>query len=199
MNVFSRAAELTDELAASVAALEVHCAQVFARPVLDPEKLQQAIRIAWPQLITDARNSNVSPCVDYVAALYDRLATEMSLADPGMFTDRTDSPWFDFYNAGCGDEARCEDAWVIAELFWGGYVKYLHLTLGWLLMNAIRVQQKLPAITPAPDLTDRFTDNLQSSGPDVYDAESLRGLFYEYERRTAGEQGDPRARRSQPD
>jgi hypothetical protein len=186
MDVFSHATELTDELAATVAALEIHCAQVFARPVLDSEQLQQAIRLTWPRVITDAQNGNVSPHVDYVAALYDRLAEEMLLADSGVFTDRTDIPWEEYYTAGCGDEPRCEDAWVIAELFWGGYIKYLHLTLGWLLMNAIRIQQDLPAITPTPDSTPRFTDDLRWSGPDVFDAESLRGLFYEYERQNAG-------------
>ena len=186
MDVFKHATELTNELAATIAALEIHCAEIFSRPVFDSRQLQQTIRVTWPRIITDAQLGNVSPRVDYVAALYDRLAAEMQLADPGVFTDRTDFPWDEFYAAGCGDEPRCEDAWVIAELFWGGYVGYLHLTLGWLLMNGIRIQQNHAAIMPTPDSTELFTDHLRWSGPDQFDAESLRGLFYKYEKHAAG-------------
>jgi hypothetical protein len=186
MDVFTHAAEVTDELAATVAALEVHCAEVFGRPVPDRQRVQNAICTVWPRLIADAQGSRVSPRVEYVATLYDQLAGEVGITDPGIFKDRTDIPWLEFYTDGCGDEPRCEDAWVIAELFWGGYVKHLHLTLAWLLVNAIRIQQKLPAIIPPPESKDRFTDYLQWSGPDVYDAESLRGLFYEYEKQVAG-------------
>ena len=190
MDIYTHATGKTDELAVSVAALEVHCAHVFARPVLDLERLQRAIRITWPRIITDAQNARVSPQVEYVASLYDLLVKEMNLIDPGVFTDRTDVPWLEYYTAGCGDELRCEDAWVIAELFWGGYVKFLHLTLGWLLMNAIRIQQKLLAITPRPNSAERFTDYLRWSGPEIFDAESLRGLFYEYERQEMANQPD---------
>ncbi len=181
MDIYTHATGKTDELAVSVAALEVHCARVFARPVVDFEHLQRAIRITWPQIITAAQNARVSPQVEYVASLYNRLVKEMNLNDAGDFTDRTDVPWLEIYTAGCGDESRCEDAWVIAELFWGGYVKFLHLTLGWLLMNGIRIQQKLLAITPSPNSADRFTDYLRWSGPGTFDAGSLRDLFYEYE------------------
>lgn len=121
MDIYTHATGQTDDLAVSVAALEVHCAHVFARPVLDLERLQRAIRITWPQIITDAQNARVSPQVEYVASLSDLLVKEMNLIDPGVFTDRTDVPWLEYYTAGCGDELRCEDAWVIAELFWGGY------------------------------------------------------------------------------
>jgi len=186
MDVFTHAGQITNDLAATIAALEVHCAEAFARPVPDREQVEDAIRTVWPRLITDAKNSRVSPQVEYVASLYNQLATRVGGTDRGNFTDRTDIPWLEYYTDGCGDEPRCEDGWVIAELFWGGYVKYLHLSLGWLLMNAIRIQQNLPAVTPTPESTDRFTDYLRWSGPDVYDAESLRGLFYEYEKRVAG-------------
>ena len=186
MDIFSHATELTDDLAASVAALEVHCAEVFARPQLDAEQLRQAIRATWPRIIADAKNGDVSPHVEYVAALYERLAAEMGIKEPGIFADRKDISWLQYYTEGCGDEARCEDAWVVGELYWGGYVKYLQFTLGWLLMNAIRIQQNLPAITPTPESTDRFTDDLRGAGPNVFDAESLRGLFYEYDEEVAG-------------
>lgn len=186
MDVIIHATEVTNDLAAAVAALEVHCAEMFARPVPDCQRVRSAICTAWPRLIADAQNSRVSPQVEYVAALYDQLARKVGITDPGVFKDRADIPWIQYYTEGCGDEPRCEDAWVIAELFWGPYVEYLHLTLAWLLMNAIRIQLKLPAIIPSAESTDRFTDYLQWSGPDAYDAESLRALFYEYEKQAAG-------------
>jgi hypothetical protein len=177
--------QLTDNLAATVAALEIHCAEVFARPVPKCEQLEKAIRKTWLHLITDAQSCNVSPQVDYVASLYDQLTTEASIADPGKFNDHTDIPWLEFYTDGCGDEPSCEDAWVIAELFWGGYVTHLHLTLGWLLINAIRIQRHLPTITPSVESIDQFTNCLRGAGPDTFDAESLRALFGEYERLVA--------------
>lgn len=186
MDVFSRATEQTAELAANVAAWEIHCAQAFARPGVDQQQLQQAIRATWPQVINDARSGQVAPSAAYVSALYARLSTAMKIADPGEFTDRTDIPWAEFYAAGCGDESRCEEAWVIAELYWGGYVKYFPLTLGWLLMNTIRLQHNLPAITPAMESTEHFTEYLRWAGPDAFDAESLRGLFCEFEKQTSG-------------
>jgi hypothetical protein len=181
MNVIAHAVQITNDLATTVAAFEMRCANVFARPVPDSKRLESAIRVVWPQLITDAQNFRVSPDARYVASLFDRLTNEIGGKDPGAFRDRTDIPWLEYYTAGCGDESRCEDGWVIAEIFWGGYVNSFHLTLGWLLMNAIRIQQRLPAIVPTLASLDRFTDYLRWSGPDSYDAENLRGLFYEYE------------------
>jgi hypothetical protein len=186
MDVLHHALQITDHLAATLTELEMHCGEVFGRAVPSPDRLNATIRKVWPTLVADAQNSRVSPNVDYIASLYVRLTSEASITDPGVFTERTDIPWLEFYTAGCGDEARCEDAWVIAELFWGGYVKHLHLTLGWLLMDAIRIQQNLPAITPTSKTIDRFTDYLRWSGPDTFDAESLRALFYEYETQVAG-------------
>lgn len=182
MNVFDHGLRLTDHLAVTVADLEVHCGKAFERTVPPRDQLCAAIRKTWPQVVAEARDSNVSPEIVYVARLYDTVCNEARITKPGRFTDRTDVPWHDFYTGGCGDEERCEDAWVIAELYWGDYVNYLHLTLGWLLMNGIRIQHGLPTITPAPETTDRFTDYLRWSGPDTFDAESLRALFYEYER-----------------
>jgi hypothetical protein len=186
MNVFAHAEEITNDLAAAVAALETHCAKVFARIAPDSERLQEAIATTWPELIRDAQVGSVSPNIEYIASVYHRLAANAGIEHPGEFTDRTDMPWLEYYKAGCGDERRCEDAWVIAELFWGGYVKFLHLTLGWLLMNAIRIQQHLPAIMPLSDSTAQFTDYLRWSGPDTFDAENLRALFYQYEQQNAG-------------
>ena len=186
MDIFSHAMQITDRLAASVTEFELHCDDVFGRPMPTRDQLDLAIRKTWTQLVGDAQGSKVSPQPEYVAAIYDRLTAEAGIANPGKFTDRTDIPWLEYYTDGCGDEQRCEDAWVIAELYWGGYVKHLPLALGWLLMNAIRIQQNLPAITPAMETIDRFTGYLRWSGPDVYDAESLRGLFYEYEAQAAG-------------
>ncbi len=186
MDVFTQAVNVTADLARAVAALEVHCAEDFGRAVPDREAVRAAIHAVWPRLIEDAQHGRVSPRVEYVASLYERLAAEVGLEDSGIFEDRTDIPWFEFYTAGCGDEPRCEDAWVIAELFWGGYIRHLQLTLAWLLMNAIRIQHELPAIVPTPESTESFTDYLRWSGPETYDAESLRGLFYEYEKRVNG-------------
>jgi len=186
MDVFDHGLRLTDHLAVTVTDLEEHCGKVFERTVPPHDELCAAIRKTWPRVVAEARDSNVSPGVDYLAGLYDRVCSEARIANPGRFIDRTDAPWHDYYTEGCGDEARCEDAWVIAELYWGGYINYVHLTLGWLLMNGIRIQQGLPAITPTPETTDRFTDYLRGSGPDTFDAESLRALFYEYERRVGG-------------
>jgi hypothetical protein len=185
MDFFAQALRLTDQLASTVAELEMRCAKVFGRPTPSRDRVDMAIRKTWPNLVEDARSSRVSPAVDYVAGIYARLATEAGIPEPGQVADRTDIPWLEYYTAGCGDEPRCEDAWVIAEIFWGGYVHYLQITLGWLLMDAIRVQQNLPAITPAPETTDRFTDCLRWSGPDMFDAESLRALFYDYEKQVA--------------
>jgi hypothetical protein len=186
MDVFNHGSRLTDHLALTVSDLELHCGKVFDRTVPPRDQLCAAIRKIWPQVVAEARDSKVSSEVVYVAGLYDRVCNESRITNPGRFTDRTDVPWHDFYAAGCGGEARCEEAWVIAELYWGGYINYLHLTLGWLLMNGLRIKQGLPAFTPAPETTDRFADYLRWSGPDAFDAESLRALLYEYERRAGG-------------
>lgn len=186
MDVFTHASQCTDDLAIMVARFEVHCSEVFGRPVPDQKQLEMAIRRLWPRLITDARESRVTPRAEYVALLFDLLAAELGDTDAGAFADRTHVPWIEYYTAGCGDESRCEDAWVIAELFWGGYVNRLQLTLAWLLMNAIRIQQNLPAIVATAESIDQFTEYLRWSGPDLYDAESLRALFYEYERQMVG-------------
>lgn len=186
VDVFDRALHITDLLAATVTDLEIHCAKMFERSIPPRDRLAATIQTIWPDLVADARQARVSAKVNYVAALYDRLTQTAGIADPQGFVDRIDLPWFVFYTEGCGDETRCEDAWVVAYLFWNGYMQHLHLTLGWLLMNAIRVQQHLSAIYPAPETIDRFTDSLRWSGPDLFDAESLRSLFSEYERQTAG-------------
>lgn len=186
MDVFDRALQITDLLAATVTDLEIHCAEVLERSIPPRDRVAAAIQAIWPDLVATARQSLVSANADCVAALYDRLTQSAGIQDPQGFVDRLDLPWFVFYTEGCGDESRCEDAWVVAYLFWGGYVQHLHLTLGWLLMNAIRVQQHLPAIYPAPETIDRFTDYLRGSGPDLFDAEGLRSLFSEYERQSAG-------------
>lgn len=183
MNGFEHASSISSQLATTVADLELRCSEAFQRPLIPRAQLQEAIEIGWSRLVTDARDSNVSPRVSYIAELYKRLTTAASVDHPGDFVDRNDSPWEDFYQAGCGEETRCEDAWVVAELYWGGYVSHMQLTLGWLLLNSIRVQQGMFAITPDPGLTDRFVDCLRWSGPELFDAESLRALFHEYERR----------------
>lgn len=125
MDVFDNGVRLTDHLAVTVADLEVHCGGVFDRTVPPRDQLCAAIRKTWPQVVAEARDSKVSPEVEYVAGLYDRVCDEACITKPGSFTDRTDVPWHDFYTAGCGDEARCEDAWVIAELYWRGWERDL--------------------------------------------------------------------------
>jgi hypothetical protein len=183
MNSFDHALFITAQLVTTVADLETSCAIAFQRPLIASARLQTAIQETWLRLITDAQESKVSPTVSYVAALYEQLSSAALVEHPRDFVDRKDFPWEEYYQAGCGDGATCEDAWVVAELFWGGYVSHLQLSLGWLLLNGIRIQQGMFAITPHPNSTDQFINCLRWSGPDLFDAESLRALFYEYERR----------------
>lgn len=181
MNVFDQAIKLTDQLAEQVADLESRCADEFQRPSCSTGQLGDAIRILWPQIVAASQAGAVSPDAQYVAGLYASIVAEMNLPEPDRFVDRTDYPWERFYSVGCGDEATCEDAWVICELYWGRYVQHFPLTLGWLLVNGIRLQHGMPAITPQPEFTEQFVKYLRWAGPGLYDAESLRGLFYQYE------------------
>lgn len=181
MDILVHATRTRKQLANSVAQLEIRCARAFERSAPPCEKLQHAIEVVWSQLITESQVTRVIPTAKSVASIYDRLVLESRISNSGEFTDRSDLPWFEFWMAGCGDESRCEDGWVIAELYWGGYVPQMQLTLAWLVMNVIRVQQKLPAILPDHDSIRRFIDYLEASGPELYDAESLRCLFYEYD------------------
>lgn len=186
MDMLEHALRSTDRLAATVADFEAHCSAVLGRPPSPREKAQRAIQIVWPRLVMDARDGKVRPKAQYVAAIYEELARAAGTPDSDKFSDRVDIPWDVFYEDGCGDEARCEDAWVVAELFWGGYVQHLQLTLGWLIMNAIRIQQNLPVLIPAEETLGRFAEFLRAAGPDTFDAESLRALFGDYEAHTAG-------------
>lgn len=181
MNLFDQADKLTDQFASQTANLEVRCAEEFERPTVSAEPLGDAIRYVWPQVIAAAKTGDVAPNLQYVSALYASIVAEMKLTEEDRFVDRTDYPWENFYQMGCGDEETCEDAWVICELFWGGYVKRYPLTLGWLLINGIRLQHQQAAITPLPEFDEPFVKYLRWAGPGLYDAESLRGLFYKYE------------------
>lgn|GEM_PF-5316253 len=69
----------------------------------------------------------------------------------------------------------------MSQLTWGGHVKSLGLSLGWLCFNGLRLQGGTWALYPPIEDHDRLIDYLQSAGPDDFDAEALRALIGEYE------------------
>ena len=181
MDRFTHAISITRRLAETLGRFETLCAAEFDRMVPPESGIISAIHRVWPRLVDDARLQHVYPSVPYIASIFHELIRDVSLSTNHEFTDREDFPWEEFYVAGCGDENRCEDAWVVADIYWGGYVPVLSLTLGWLIMNAFRLQDKQFAIIPDKNTVNRFIDDLKWSGPDCYDAENFRALLCQYE------------------
>lgn len=186
MIVAEHAKVIAATFANSVADLESHCAQAFGRTAPPTSIISRAIETTWLSSLNYITGKRVRPDRSFVSAMYAQLVTAADINDGRGFKDNPELPWYQFYVEGCGDEDRCEDAWVIAELYWGQYVEYLHLSLGWLVMNAVRVNRQLHALLPSPETTDRFVEDLLASGPDLYDAENFRALLYCYEQVIAG-------------
>jgi hypothetical protein len=62
------------------------------------------------------------------------------------------------------------------------------MSLAWLCINGLRLQEGLFAIYPSADRNERFLIALEGAGPDCWDAEDLRGFFgyYEHDQKPEG-------------
>ena len=169
-------------LADSLALLETSSSEV-----LDPTAVAQAVRQSWQRLVHDAARGAASLSGEYLASLHRQLATFAGGEAPSLFLDHGQPKvldgqqvtWSLFTEEACGDEPL-EPAWVLAQLYGGGHVRSLSLSLGWLAMNIALLDSEGRAIVPPLDEHARLLQALDYAGPDLHDAESLRALVGVY-------------------
>jgi hypothetical protein len=125
----------------------------------------------------------------FITALHERLALPVGAPGFGVFHDGiAPMDWGSFQRVltdlmpGYPNRCACElgggpDAWIFAQLYWGGHIESLRPSVAWLLINGIRFEQGGPPAILYPGGVARFKEALQDAGPPCWDAETLRGLI----------------------
>lgn len=151
----------------------------------DVHRMQERTLATWRCLIDDARVGRVSLDSIYLGALHRTLVGDAVQAAAARFDEG--SPPFDWssFVVGLTDangaSIRGAEAWVIAQLSWGDHVAPMSFSLGWLVVNGLRLQEGLAPICPQEGDFTRLAAALAAAGPPDWDAETLRALLGEYE------------------
>ncbi|AFY92304.1 hypothetical protein Cha6605_1071 [Chamaesiphon minutus PCC 6605] len=126
------------------------------------------------------------------SSLHKLLAKTIGAASPGVFdNDGGRGEWtllvdvcYQCLEDGLNNISGC-DAWILAQLFGGNHVRSMAMSLAWLCINGLRLQDGLFAIYPSADRNERLSIALEDAW---LDAEDLRGFFgyYEHDQKPEG-------------
>jgi hypothetical protein len=121
--------------------------------------------------------------IDFISTLHKTLAIQIGAHNPGEFVDDggMGASWSDFKEQikdTIEEFEACENCYIIAQLFWGGHLPNLQISVGWLCVNtlALRYGYSLPSY-PSKSIYEEFIECLEDAGPDCWDAENLRALI----------------------
>ncbi|WP_198085770.1 hypothetical protein [Variovorax sp. E3] len=157
------------------------------------DSLEAAIRSGWHSVVASARKGSVSLEPSFVASLHALIAQPIDSPGAGVFHEgQSPMDWTEFKRA--LDDAALEygmadntEAWLLAQLYWGPHLESLGLSVAWLLGNGFRLQEGGRMVVPNASHDEKLKERLKWAGPDLYDAEGLRGFFGWYEtERTPG-------------
>ena len=123
--------------------------------------------------------------IQFISTLHQTLAIQIGASDPGKFIDDggVDGSWSYFTEELNVKEiikefGSCENCYVIAQLFWGGHLPNLQLTIGWLCINTLGLRYGYsPPFYPPQNIHEELIECLECAGSDCWDAESLRALI----------------------
>jgi hypothetical protein len=186
-DIWKHAKEITNNLAEGLYILELPDGGTrfsdFSESII-----KASISNAWHLVIEQAQKGDVNLTEEYLSSLHKMLADPIGASSPGVFSNNGDNGEWTLFVDECGldedlnnDISSC-DAWILAQLFWGNHVKSMAMSLAWLCINGLRLQEGLFAIYPSADKNERLLIALEGAGPDCWDAEDLRGFSGYYER-----------------
>ena len=183
MNIWSHARGITANLAAALCELEISSPIPNTPPDganARKRRIEQAIADTWQAVVDEVETGRFELTASYLLTLHQRLAVPSGAEAPGIFHNQGRSEAWDTFIDEITVEYPAEGAWVLAQLYWGGHVHSMALSLGWLCVNALRLQQGMWAIYPPPETHPLLIEMLHDAGPDCWDAESLRALLPTY-------------------
>lgn len=161
------------------------------------EALEAAIQSGWRSAAASAREGKVSLDPLFIASLHEPIARAIGAPGAGVFREgEHPSDWATF-KSGLDDAALeyglagSTEAWVLAQLYWGGHLDSLMLSVAWLLSGGIRLQEGMQMLVPDARHDSKLKEDLDRAGPGCYDAESLRGLMGRYEAEQAPDLSSP--------
>jgi hypothetical protein len=161
--------------------------EIEERAELQKEEIVTAIASAWTMVIEMASESRLSLDRECLAKIHRVLAEGRDSAEPGIFSEGDNPPgnWTDFQEAVEGfqedDGIAGSCALILAMLYWGNHVKSFRFSLGWLVLNGLRLQEGLSPLRLTIHQFDILRETLGYAGPDCWDAERLRSAFGELE------------------
>ena len=149
------------------------------------EEFIAAIGSCWNLVREYSVTYNDSLSIDFISSIHNTLASQIGAPNPGEFIDDggVDGSWSYFleeYNIKeiIKEFGSCENCYIIAQLFWGGHLPNLQLSVGWLCINALALRYGYDSpFYPSKDIHERLLEYLEGAGPDCWDAESLRALI----------------------
>ena len=137
--------ELLELYAERLPILEEHCALQFGQRTIATNLLHPNLRKVWKRLSLDAAENLVSYKKRYVFDLFRSLldGTGYQVTDEAS---RMVDPWHDFVDFVRIEAPNHVDGYLLGATYWCEAFNGASLTLGWLLLNAIRVQHGLTAL-----------------------------------------------------
>lgn len=123
-------------------ALEAHCGMCFGRRIIPADALRPNVDTVWRQLILDAGENLVSYKKRYLFELLKSLIHGTGTEIAGESYENAD-PWHDFVDFIRVEAPNHVDGMLLGATYWHDAFDGASLTLGWLLLNAIRVQHGL--------------------------------------------------------
>ncbi len=158
--------------------------EMDAADVLNATVARASIAGTWRDVIDDARGGGITLHAGYLSRLHRDLALPLRARSPGQFCDgQAPQDWGSFELALADltvDGFEGCEAWILAQLCWGGHVQSMRFSTAWICLNGLRLQNGLFALYPDPAHRAHLQASLAAAGPDSWDAESLRALFGTY-------------------
>jgi hypothetical protein len=149
------------------------------------EEFIAAMGACWDLVRRYSTSADDILSIHFISTLHKTLATKIGAPDPGKFVDDggVDGSWSYFteelnIKETIAEFGACENCYIIAQLFWGGHLPNLQLSVGWLCINTLALRYGYsPPSYPPKNIHEELLECLECAGPDCWDAESLRALI----------------------
>jgi hypothetical protein len=143
-----------------------------------------AIASCWDIIQQYSTTSDDILSIYFLSDLHKTLAIQIGAPDPGKFVDNgVGFSWSCFAEETNVQETikefgACENCYIMAQLFWGGHLPSLQISVGWLCINTIALRYGYsPPFYPSKSIHEELIECLEDAGPDCWDAENLRALI----------------------
>ena len=151
-----------------IATVEHHA---FTQPKLSTHDMAERVARVWREVEGEAESGALSLGVDCIMAINRKIAVSFD-SEPGLFLDEEEWPGFVKACGSINDAPGQVLSWIFSALYWRHLTRFRFAT-AWLYINALRIQNGLPAQYLTMETLGPCLESLSGSGPPLFDGQTF--------------------------